>query len=210
MQYYIFVGMDLHDRTMVLKWALDRSDPQSATYGNDPEGRRRMIGYFRGLLAQTRASRVFFAYEASCQGFGLYDQLCDAGFECAVLAPTRMPRSAQARKSKTDPKDAARIVDILRAHVLAGCELPAVRVPALQTRDDREVVRARLDLSHKLVVLKNQVRTAPRERIVYDRIRAKNPRHRKKAVVAIMRRLAVRMWHVGLAAQNRTALPAAG
>jgi len=51
------------------------------------------------------------------------------------------------------------MLDMLRAHVLAGCELPAVWVPDGTTRDDRELVRAHLELSDKLVALKNQVRT---------------------------------------------------
>jgi transposase len=38
---------------------------------------------------------------------------------------------------------------------------------------------------------------------VYNRIAARNPKHKKIAVVASMRRLAVRMWHVGLDAQRR-------
>ena len=47
---------------------------------------------------------------------------------------------------------------MVRGHVLAGNELPDVWVPDRQTRDDREVVRARLDLSEKLTALKTQVR----------------------------------------------------
>ena len=46
-----------------------------------------------------------------------------------------------------------------------------------------------------------RVRTDRRERRVYEEICRKNPKRKKKAVVAIMRRLAVRMWHVALAAQ---------
>jgi len=36
---------------------------------------------------------------------------------------------------------------------------------------------------------------------VYRRIVAKNPKKKKIALVAGMRRLAVKLWHVGLAAQ---------
>ena len=42
----------------------------------------------------------------------------------------------------------------------------------------------------------------PGEREVYGRIVERNPKHKKIAVVAMMRRLGVRMWHVGLAAQQ--------
>ena len=159
MQHCINVGVDLHDRTMVLRWALDRDEARAESFSNDEEGRQRMIRMFAGIRTRLGASRVLFAYEASCQGFGLYDRLTDAGFECAVLAPTRMVRSVKERSNKDDGRDAMRILDLLRAHVLAGCQLPAVWVPDRLTRDDRELVRARLDLSDKLVALKNQVRT---------------------------------------------------
>ena len=46
---------------------------------------------------------------------------------------------------------------MVRSHVLAGTELPAVWVPDRQTRDDRETVRAREDLSQKQTVLKTQI-----------------------------------------------------
>jgi len=150
--------VDLHDRTMVLRWAVDQGEPQADCFSNDAQGQERMIEMFRKVRAALPEARIFFAYEASSQGFGLYDRLTEAGMECAVLAPTRMPRSVQGQQVKDDGRDAADILDLLRAHVLAGCRLPAVWAPDRRTRDDRELVRARLDLSDKLVALKNQVR----------------------------------------------------
>lgn len=159
MHHCINVGVDLHDRSMVIRWAVDREEPQGDRFSSDPEGQQRMIEMFQKMCSALPDARVLFAYEASCHGFGLYDRLWEAGFECAVLAPTNMPRSVQERKAKDDARDALRILEILRAHVLAGCKLPGVWVPDNTTRDDREVVRARLDLSDKLGGLKNQVRT---------------------------------------------------
>ncbi len=40
------------------------------------------------------------------------------------------------------------------------------------------------------------------EKELYDRIVARNPKRKKKAVVACMRRLAIRMWHIALFAQK--------
>jgi transposase len=158
MDHCINVGVDLHDGSMVLRWAVGRGEPGARTFKNDREGQERMIEMFHQVRAGLKEARVLFAYEASSQGFGLYDRLWEAGFECAVLAPTKMPRSAQDRKQKDDGRDALRMLDQLRAHVLAGCKLASVWVPDQATRDDREVVRARLDLSDKLTALKNQVR----------------------------------------------------
>ena len=42
-----------------------------------------------------------------------------------------------------------------------------------------------------------RVRHNEQEKAIYERINAKNPKKKKIAVVASMRRLAVRMWHLG-------------
>ena len=75
-----------------------------------------------------------------------------------MLAPTKIARSVKHRSSKTDEKDAERILEVLRGHYLAGNELPDVWVPDKQTRDDREVVRARLDAQDKCTEVKTQTR----------------------------------------------------
>lgn len=159
MRHCIFVGIDLHDRTMVLKWAVGSGRIRSVCYANDRPGREAMVERFGRLAEELDGAEVVFAYEASGEGFGLCDELCEAGFICYVLAPTRMPRSRKDRSQRNDGRDARKIVSILKAHVLAGCDLPSVWVPERQTRDDREVTRARLDLADKQTVVKNQVRS---------------------------------------------------
>jgi transposase len=47
-----------------------------------------------------------------------------------------------------------------------------------------------------------RIRCDSKEALAYGRIVARNPKHKKIAVVACMRRLAVLMWHVGLEAQR--------
>jgi len=48
----------------------------------------------------------------------------------------------------------------------------------------------------------SRLRCEPGDRKAYDRIVARNPKHKKKAVVARMRTLAVNLWHTGLEAQT--------
>ena len=48
----------------------------------------------------------------------------------------------------------------------------------------------------------SRLRSVTRERFAYDRIVAKNPKHKKIAVVARMRAMGVVLWHQGLAAQE--------
>jgi transposase len=49
----------------------------------------------------------------------------------------------------------------------------------------------------------SRVQHDKQEREVYQRLVAKNPKKKKIALVACMRRLAVRLWHIGLEAQLR-------
>lgn len=159
MDKYMLVGCDLHDKTMLLKLAVDRAAAVKRSFSNDPEGRRAMSAELKKRALAAGAGRIVFAYEASGLGFNLYDELAEQGFTCHVLAPSKIERSPKHRSSKTDEKDATRILEILRGHYLAGNALPAVWIPDRQTRDDREVLRARLDAQDKCVALKTQVRT---------------------------------------------------
>jgi transposase len=150
------IGCDLHDLTTVLMVADGPGTP--VRKGFVTANRAGMIEWLKDFAARRGATQIVFAYEASGQGFGLYDDLADAGIECHVLAPTHLPHSAHSRKNKTDDKDALMILDEVRAHVLAGRALPDVWVPDHQTRDDREAVRLRLDLAAQRTRLKNQIR----------------------------------------------------
>jgi transposase len=154
---FIMVACDLHDKTMLLKIARGREAADKVTVRNTSAGRRRLIEQLHERSRAAGDARVIFAYEASGQGFGLYDELTAAGFECHVLAPTKMARSTQHRQRKTDEQDAEQILQLLRGHVLAGNPLPRVWIPDCQTRDDRELVRARLDAAEKGVVIKAQI-----------------------------------------------------
>jgi transposase len=157
MPEYILTACDVHDKTLVLKIARGTECPQQRSFSNDPAGRSAMKAELSRQAQRVGGAQVLFAYEASGQGFGLYDELTEAGFTCYVLAPTRIERSSKHRRGKNDKQDALRILALLRGHVLGGNELPAVWIPDQQTRDDRELVRARLDAGEKLTGLKTQV-----------------------------------------------------
>jgi len=155
----MLAGCDLHDKTMLLKLAVGRAAATKRSFSNDSEGRRAMSAELKQRALAAGAARIVFAYEASGLGFNLYDELTAQDIICHVLAPSKIERSPKHRRSKTDEKDATRILEILRGHYLAGNALPAVWIPDQQTRDDREVVRARLDAQDKCVALKTQIRT---------------------------------------------------
>jgi transposase len=153
----ISVGCDSHEKTLVNLIALNREAAESISLSNSRRGRQRLIALLRQKAQAVGGARIVFAYEASSQGFILYDELKAAGIECHVLAPTRIERSPQQKLNKNDKNDGKRLLDMVRSHVLAGSELPAVWVPDVQTRDDRETVRTRHDLGEKQTVIKTQI-----------------------------------------------------
>jgi transposase len=150
------IGCDTHDASLYLKVAIDRDAPITKKFGSGQVDE--MVAWLKDYAAQHGATRIVFVYEASSRGFGLYDQVQAAGIEAYVLAPTHLPRSSHHRKRKNDDKDAEILLDEVRAFVLAGRPLPKVWVPDLQTRDDREVVRMRLQLGDDRTRVKNQIR----------------------------------------------------
>lgn len=159
MSDYIMAACDLHDKTMVLLIARNKDKAVKATFPNDPDGRRRMIEDLQRRAQAAGGAEIVFAYEASGQGFGLHDELTEAGVCCHVLAPIHIPRSPKHRVAKNDHRDAQAILVLLRGHLLAGSELPAVWIPDPATRDARELTRARLDAGAKLAKVRNQIKS---------------------------------------------------
>lgn len=159
MSKVIMIGCDLHEESMLLKIAVDRQAPETKVVENTAWGRAAMIADLRRRGQAAGGARVVFGYEASGQGFGLYDQLTAAGIECFVLAPTKIARSVRGQREKTDEKDALDLLELLRGHVLAGNRLPTVWIPDAKTRDDRELVRMRLEVGEKMTALKAQVQS---------------------------------------------------
>jgi transposase len=138
------VGCDLHDKSMLLKIAVDRGKPIVRRWATDASAVAAMVRDLYRRARDAGAARIVFAYEACGFGFRLYDELTAAGIETHVLAPSKLHSTPSHRKRKTDERDAQRILDVVRSHVLAGVDMPSVWVPDRQTRDDRELVRRRL------------------------------------------------------------------
>lgn len=153
----MMIGCDLHDKSMLLKGAVDRGKPWLKTYGTIAASRRHMVKDLQSRAAKAGAKRIVFAYEACGFGFLLHDELVAAGIECYVLAPSKILRSSHSRKRKTDERDAQAILDALRAFVLAGVRLPAIWVPDIQARDDRELVRRRLAVGEDVSAAKTRI-----------------------------------------------------
>ena len=155
----ILVGCDLHDKSMLLKYAVGCGAVKKRLFGNTRAAHADLIRWLRRLSAEAGDAKVYFAYEASGLGFVLYDRLTAAGIVCYVLAPTKMERSVKSRTTKCDERDSEAVLRVLRSGVLLGERLPAVTVPDLVTRDDRELTRGREAVADKIAGVKTEVRT---------------------------------------------------
>jgi transposase len=151
------VGCDLHDASMLLKVALGKNQPHEKPFRNDSDGRASMLKHITEFARQHESNRIVFVYEASGQGYGLWDRLTDYGIEAYVLSPGNLPRTGKRKKNKTDSKDALMLLEVARGFVLAGNELPVVWTPPQRLRDDRELVRARIEAGEALTRIKLQI-----------------------------------------------------
>jgi len=154
----IMVGCDLHDKTMLLKIAVDRGQAVTQGWSTGASSRRAMMADLRRRAEQAQARRMVFAFEACGFGFRLHDELTANGIEAYVLAPSKIERSPRQRKRKTDERDAQLLLDKVRAYVLAGVEMPSVWVPDVCTRDDRELVRMRLAVAEDAAAAQTRIR----------------------------------------------------
>jgi transposase len=87
----------------------------------------------------SKGSRLHFVYEAGPCGYQIYRHLTSQGFDCVVVAPSRVPRQS-GNRIKNDHRDA---VSLARLH-RAG-ELTAVYVPTAEDEAMRDLIRARED-----------------------------------------------------------------
>lgn len=158
MAKFLIVGADVHEEYVMTKWSVDQGKASKSSFRMTEAGQNKMIAALHKTAKVAGVKEIVFAYEACCMGFGLYDRLTDASITCHVLAPTRIEKSNKQRRSKCDEKDAQQILEILKGHLLAGNSLPDVWVPDHQTRQDRTIVRRRLELTKKSTRVKAQIR----------------------------------------------------
>ena len=127
-----FLGLDVHAETIAV--AVAESDGEVRSLGmiaNREDSIRKLIKKL-GSPEQLRA-----CYEAGPTGFVLYWQLAELGVDCAVIAPTLVPKKPGDRV-KTDRRDALKLA---RSH--RSGDLTAVWVPDEDSEALRDLVRQR-------------------------------------------------------------------
>ncbi len=127
-----FLGLDVHAETIAMAVAEPDGEVRSlGTIANREDSIRKFIKKL-GSPEQLRA-----CYEAGPTGFVLYWQLAQLGVECAVVAPTLVPKKPGDRV-KTDRRDALKLA---RSH--RSDDLTAVWVPDEGSEALRDLVRQR-------------------------------------------------------------------
>ncbi|MCO5063358.1 MAG: IS110 family transposase [Rhizobiaceae bacterium] len=131
-----YIGLDVHKDTVAV--AIAEEDRREArSYGEIAHSADALSKLARKLSAS--GSRLHFAYEAGCCGFGAYRLLTGLGHRCDVVAPSMTPRRPGDR-IKTDHRDALALARLLRTG-----ELTPVWVPDEAHEAMRDLVRTRQD-----------------------------------------------------------------
>lgn len=132
------VGLDVHaSKTIAAMLDSETGELRFTRLGGESDS---VVKLLASLPAPVRAT-----YEAGPTGYGLARGLAEAGIDCLVAAPGKIPRGATDR-IKTDRRDAENLVRLL----LAG-KLCPVRVPGPPEEAMRDLVRAREDLRMDLM-----------------------------------------------------------
>ena len=134
-EHITYVGLDVHKETIAVAVAEGSHRGEVRDHGAIANTPAALKSLTTKLAAAGRELR--FCYEAGPCGYGIQRQLTAAGHECAVVAPSLIPRKPGDRV-KTDRRDA---INLARLH-RAG-ELTAVWVPDEAHEAIRDLVRAR-------------------------------------------------------------------
>jgi len=147
MQKVRFVGMDVHKESIAIAVAEgDGSAPENvATIPNDT------TVLLKRLKKLGLGVRLRCCYEAGPTGFVLQRALGAAGIECAVVAPSLVPRTAGDRV-KTDRRDAVKLARFLRSG-----DLTEVHVPDAATEAMRDLERCRDDAKRAERTVRHQL-----------------------------------------------------
>jgi transposase len=139
----IYVGLDVHKKSWFVTIYVENILYKS--FSISPPSSVQLIGY---LNEHFPGGEFHVVYEAGFSGFGLYDDLREAGMECLVVSPADVPMSDKDKRFKTDRHDSKNLALQLKSGSLEGIHVPDV---------DLREYRALLRLRNKLV--KDRTRT---------------------------------------------------
>lgn len=136
-EYSTFIGMDVHKNSIDIAIADEGRKGQVRHYGKIDGTLSALDKVVRKLVS--KGNRLYFVYEAGPCGYQIYRHLTAHGFDCDVVAPSRIPKES-GNQIKNDRRDALTLARLHRAG-----ELTAVYVPQTEDEAIRDLTRARED-----------------------------------------------------------------
>lgn len=149
-RYAAYVGLDVHKDTISVAVALPgrTAGRFEGEIGNKPKQIEKLV---QRLSERFAGQMLLFCYEAGPCGFVLHRQISQLGYDCEVIAPSKIPRKA-GEKIKTDRLDAVKLSQYLRAG-----ELSSVWIPGHEQEAMRDLTRARGDMKGQQLKARQQL-----------------------------------------------------
>jgi transposase len=144
-----YIGLDVHTTNYTICAYTIENDKAFAETTINPNFKE-LEKYLKKIQELQGGGKLICGYEAGCLGYSLYQQLTAKGYECIILAPTTMPKTA--REIKTDRRDARWI-----AKCLAFGTYSKVYVPSDEDNAVKEYIRMRDDAKIMLKQTKQQI-----------------------------------------------------
>lgn len=148
----VYIGIDAHKATNLLAYAFEgRERPE--LIGRVSTDLNRTLDAIRRFIKKhdLKKEQLRICYEAGPTGFVLARRLIKLGFDCIVVAPSKIPQQS-GDKVKTDRRDARKLARFHRAG-----ELTAVHIPDVEDEVIRDVCRARTDAVNAVTRAKKQL-----------------------------------------------------
>lgn len=132
-----FIGLDVHKSSIEIAIAELGRGGEVRSYGKVDGSLTALDKVVRKLVSLNY--KLHFAYEAGPCGYDIYRHLTAQGFDCVVVAPSKIPRQSGDR-IKNDRRDAIKLARLHRAG-----ELTPVYVPCTEDEAMRDLTRGRED-----------------------------------------------------------------
>lgn len=132
----LFIGLDVHTSSIAVSLAPSDST-EVRRYGLIGGSHDDVLRLAKKLQAAHPDTTLRFCYEAGPHGYPLCRSLLAHGYDCILVAPSKVPRKPGDRV-KTNRRDADQLARLFRAG-----ELTAIYVPDPQDEAVRDLVRAR-------------------------------------------------------------------
>ncbi len=149
MNKMLYVGLDVHKDTIAVAVADEGRRGELRFFGTISHSCDSVLRLTKTLTETGKTPS--FCYEAGPCGYGLHRLLTKLGFECAVVAPSMIPRKTGDR-IKTDRRDAIMLARLWRAG-----ELTSIWTPDEEQEAMRDLIRTRKQAKDAVKVAKQQL-----------------------------------------------------